>query len=88
MTPGKRLRGALNCQLSIHVNTFHPTYSSTSSKIKRLTYGQLGEVCIGFSLVNTFSPEVLVHCLLSDTLVIQVRVLSDMETIKLSGDGL
>lgn len=43
---------------------------------------------IDLSLVNALSSEVLVHGLLRNTLIIQISVLRDIETIGLAGDGL
>lgn len=43
---------------------------------------------IDLSLVNALSSEVLVHGLLRNTLIIQIRVLRDIETTSFSRDGL
>ena len=75
-------------QPSINANEFHSIYPGTSSEVESLTHGQLREVYIDLSLVNALSSEVLVHGLLRNTLIIEMRVLSDKETISLSRDGL
>lgn len=46
------------------------------------------EVHIDHTLVNAFSSEILVHFLLRNTLVIEIRVFSDMDPIVFSRDSL
>lgn len=75
-------------QSIVHAKVLHPTYPSTSSEVESLAHGQLRKVYIDLSLVNALSSEVLVHGLLRNTLIIQIRVLRDIETIGLAGDDL
>lgn len=88
LTPGMRLRGAFQrvSPSRIHSNTLHLTYPSASGEVKSLTHCQLRKVYVGLSLVNALSSEVLVHGLLRNTLIIQIRVLCDIEPISLSRD--
>jgi hypothetical protein len=64
------------------------TYRRTSSEVERLTYGQLRKVNIHLSLINTLPSKVLVHSVFRDSLIVDMRVLADIETLSLSRDGL
>lgn len=83
-----RLRGALQASASVPTKVLRPTYPSMSSEVESLTHGQLREVYIDLSLVNALSSEVPVHILLWNALIVQIRVLVNMEPISLSGDYL
>lgn len=88
LTPGRRLRGALQKSVENQAPIFSLTYRRASGKVDSLAHGQLGEVLINLSLVNALSPEVSVHGLFRDALVVDIGLLSDEEAICLSSKSL
>jgi hypothetical protein len=87
LTPGNRLWGALQ-KLVKYLRECNTAYPSASGELKCLTNGQLREVYVNLRLVNALSSEIIMHGLLWDTLIIQIRVVRDKKSISFSGDGL
>src|SRR5947209_4136992 len=59
-----------------------------SGKVERLANRHSRKMHIHLGSVDGFAAKVLVHQLWADTLVIDVRVLVNVEAVRLSSDGL
>ena len=62
--------------------------SGTCREVQSIPDGHLGKVDVLLGCINSFAPEVLVHLLEADTLIVDVRLFINNKPMGFARDGL